>query len=310
MKHLNFFQRWKLPIKELEQYYIKVREERFNNGTLFRGIKIRDVLHPLILLGLYTIHFIKGQKIKIIGDLREKPTQKPVIYAATHIGWDDIEMIITAITDRVYLFFGDPGAFYKSFTGCMLDLNGLICVDLNSKTDRYISKESCVKCLELGQNILIFPEGAWNLTESTPVMNLFSGVSEIAIRSKADVVPVAIEQYGKHFFVNIGENVNFSDYALEEKSKATEIIRQKLGELKWNIWTSKSSEKRADIPDDYRQKYIENINEQMKGILSVDDVEEQRFHTKFERETEAIKKDLENIKPNKNNAFLFDKRLI
>ena len=309
MEHLNFFERQKLPLKELEQYYIKVREERFNNGTLFRGIKFRDGIHPLLVAGLHLMHFINKQKITIVSDQRRK-TNKPIIYAATHIGWDDIEMILTAIKDHAYLFWGDPRESYKQFEGILVDLNGAICVDLYSKSDRYIGKESCIKCLELGQNILIFPEGAWNLTESTPVMNLYSGVAEIAIRSNADIVPVAIEQYGKHFFVNIGENVNFSDYALEEKSKATEIIRQKLGELKWNIWYSKPQETRTSIPDNYRQKYLDNITEQMQGILSIQDVEEQRFHTKFERETEAIKKDLENIKPNKNNAFLFDKRLI
>lgn len=47
----------------------------------------------------------------------------------------------------------------------------------------------------------------------------------------------------------------------------------------------------------------------MKGIHSMEDVEKTRFHTKFERETEAIKKDLENIKPTIKTAFLFDKRL-
>ncbi|MBR2876991.1 MAG: 1-acyl-sn-glycerol-3-phosphate acyltransferase [Clostridia bacterium] len=309
MNHLNFFQRWKIPLNELEQYYIKVREERFNNGTTFRGIKFRKMLHPILLCGLYIMHILNTQKITIVGDDRIK-NGRPIIYAATHIGWDDIEMILTAVKDHAYLFWGDPRESYRQFEGFLLDLNGAICVDLYSKSDRFIGKESCIKCLELGENILIFPEGAWNLTESTPVMNLFSGVSEIAIRSKADVVPVAIEQYGKHFFVNIGKNINFSDFALTEKEQVTEMIRQKMGELKWNIWASKSSEKRDTVPKDYREKYIENINEQMKGILSVADVEEQRFHTKFERETEAIKKDLENLKPNKNNAFLFDKRLV
>ncbi len=310
MKQLNFFQRLRLSTSELEQYYIKVREERFNNGTLFRGIKIRDMIHPLILLGLYTIHFIKGQKIKIIGDLREKPTNKPVIYAATHIGWDDIEMIITAITDRVYLLFGDPGAFYKSFTGCMLDLNGLICVDLNSKIDRFIGKESCVKCLEKGQNILIFPEGAWNLTESTPVMPLYAGTAEIALRTGAEVILVAIEQYGKEFVINIGKNISFKDYSLDDKNIVTDIIYEKLSGLKWDIWCSKPNELRSGISDNYREKWLQEAEQQMQETYTLKDVEEQRFHTKFERETEAIKKDLENIKPNKNNAFLFNKRLI
>ena len=35
---------------------------------------------------------------------------------------------------------------------------------------------------------------------------------------------------------------------------------------------------------------------------------EQRYHSKYEIELGCIKQDLENIQPNIENAFLFDKR--
>ena len=160
MKHLNFYQRWKLPIEELEQYYIKVREERFNNDTFFRGLKFRKVLHPVLLCGLYVMHILNKQKITIVGDKRIK-TKKPIIYAATHIGWDDIEMILTAVKDQAYLFWGDPRESYRELEGFLLDLNGYSGYDndikrisemltkTNVHTLCYVDNEQSFSCNEI-----------------------------------------------------------------------------------------------------------------------------------------------------------------
>lgn len=44
---------------------------------------------------------------------------------------------------------------------------------------------------------MIFPEGAWNISENLLVMKLYTGAAEMAIRTGADIVPIAIEQFGK-----------------------------------------------------------------------------------------------------------------
>lgn len=308
MKRLNLIQRQKLPIHDLEQYYIKMREERFNNGTLLRNMSVRKKVHPVFIPALHVIHYLNKQKVTIIGDKRVK-SNRPVVYAATHIGWDDVEMILTAIKEHTYVFWGDPRESYKQLDGLLLDINGVICTDLYSKTDRNIGKESCINCLQKGYNLLLFPEGAWNITESTPVMHLYSGVSEIAIRAEVDVVPIAIEQYGQHFIVNIGENIDLSGFDVTQKDEAKEVVRQKMAELKWDIWCLQGNGKRDDVPADYRENYLKNMEEQMQGILFIEDVDDQRFHTKFERETEKIAKDLENVTPNSKTAFLYNKRL-
>lgn len=48
-----------------------------------------------------------------------------------------------------------------------------------------------------GRNLRIFPGRAWNISKNQIVMNSFTGTAESAICTKVEIVPVAIEQYGK-----------------------------------------------------------------------------------------------------------------
>lgn len=57
-----------------------------------------------------------------------------------------------------------------------------------------------------GGDLLIYPEGAWNITENQVVMPLYTGTAEMAIRTGAEIIPIAIEQGGKRYYANIGEN--------------------------------------------------------------------------------------------------------
>lgn len=92
-------------------------------------------------------HILDKQKVTILGDKRIQ-TNRPVVYAATHIGWDDIEMILSSIGDHAYLFWGDPHEMYRDINGFLLDVNGIVVCDTGDKSDRYIGKEVCVKWLD------------------------------------------------------------------------------------------------------------------------------------------------------------------
>lgn len=62
-----------------------------------------------------------------------------------------------------------------------------------------IAKERGIQLLRQGGNLLIFPEGAWYVTENQIVMRLFEGAADMAIQSKADIIPIAIDQKEKNF---------------------------------------------------------------------------------------------------------------
>lgn len=303
----NFIQRLTMPLPELERYYRERRKERFENNQPFGGVKLRKVLHPVLVCGMKMKHILGKQKVTILSDKR-LPTDHPIIYAATHIGWDDIEMILSSIGDHAYLFWGDPHEMYRDINGCLLDINGVIICDTGDKSDRYIGKETCVKWLNQGGNLLIFPEGAWNVTESLPVMPLYTGAAEMAIRSGADIIPLAIERYEKNYTINIGQNIPISDMALDQKHQLTETLRDAIATLKWEIWESQPQTKRAEIPPDYRLQELQELQEQMHGVYTMDDIEVIRFHTKAEITQKEVEVHLDRLIPCKENAFLFRKR--
>ena len=61
-----------------------------------------------------------------------------------------------------------------------------------------------ISTLKAGDNLMYFPEGAWNMSPNLPMLPCFLGIIDVPKRGGADIIPVAIEQYGKHFKINIG----------------------------------------------------------------------------------------------------------
>lgn len=306
-KQQSFFQRLRMPQKELELYYRERRETDFNENKKFKGIALRKKLHYALLTGLAIKHFCSKQKLFIVSDRRKK-TDKPIIYASTHIGRNDPEFNCRAIKQPFYFFVGDPRELYRNFDGLLLYINGMICCDLNSKSDRYVAKESCVRLLQQGGNVCIYPEGAWNITENQPVMALFTGTAEAAIRTGAEIIPIAIEQYGKSYYVNIGENINSDKWQLAQKQELTDTLRDALATLKWEIWDTRGVCKRETIPQNYSSVFLKSFEEQMDSGYTMEDVWKTYFHNKYNADAAEVMKCMQNIKPSFANAFLFNKR--
>lgn len=305
MKKKNFFQRIRMPLPELEKYYRTCRANSYENNEPIKGIKWRKRLHFLLILGLRISRMISKEKLCIIND-QHTDTGKPLIYACTHIGWKDVEMAAAAIKSHVYPFWGDPREMYRSVEGFLFNFNGVICCDTSSKSDRHIGKELCIRLLRQGGSLLIYPEGAWNIIENQVVMPLYSGAAEMAIRSGAEIVPIAMEQYDKSYYVNIGKNINLTDYGLSQKWQATEELRDVLCTLKWEIWEKYGRISRSDIPEDYLNTFIAGYEEQTDNSYTIEDICNTRYHSKETPPEEAFKY-LQDLIPSRNNAFLFRK---
>lgn len=273
---ISFLKRMRLSQKQLEQYYLNKRKFEYDNGINIKGIYIRKILHKVILSVLKMECLFSGIKVNVIGDQRVH-TDRPVIYASTHIGRYDVESNFLALKDHFYIFYGDPGLVYKNMDGLLLYFNGVIYADTDSKSDRLIGKETCIKLLKQGGNLLIYPEGAWNITENQVVMKLFTGTVEMAIRGQADIVPIAMEQYGNVYHVNIGKNIDYSMIPLEKKREKSDELRDILCTLRWEIWERAGITKRVDIPKNYKDIFLKNIMSQSPSDYTVEDIIRTRY---------------------------------
>ena len=235
--------------------------------TAYKGVW-RKMLHPIILLLIRINRIMCRQRIRLIGNKWDGKT--PVIFAISHLGRYDYQVISEVLKVHQIPFSGDPEKMYGTFDGFILWLNGILYCDTDDKTDRKKAFESALKIVKDGYNLLIYPEGIWNLTASIPILPLFPGVIKISMETQKSIVPVAIEQYGKSFIVNIGERfeVNAQNMSDQEKNIFIDQKRHELREimvsLKWEIYEAVGYMKRKKIGNyekAYRQFRNRRLNE-------------------------------------------------
>lgn len=280
-KRKNIIYRTIMPLDQLIEYYRNERKYIYENNIPVKGIKWRKRIHKIMFAIIKMKRVLLHQKLTILHDERED-TDKPIIYACTHIGRYDIEMALESIQDTCFLFLGSPGKLYRSLDGVLVYLFGFIGCDTTEKEDRHIAKELAIRTLKQGGNILIFPEGAWNITENQVVMKLYTGTIEMAIRSGADIVPIAIEQYEKSFYINIGKNISLDKATnLNEKRRLCDDLRDILCTLKWEIWEQFQIVQRSSLPENMGQIFVGRIMSETANDYTVEEIERDRFHEKY-----------------------------
>lgn len=280
----NLLELRKMSIEQLKNYYLELRKYEYDNKVPLDKIKIRKKIHSLLLAIIKIDRILSKETIKVI-DNKSRETSKPKIFACTHIGGNDIQRTFEAMKKHAYLFLGDPEGLYKDISGLLLHFNGVICLETRNKNDRFIAKERAIELLLKGGNLLIYPEGAWNITDNLPVLKLYSGAVKMAVETGAELIPIAIEQYDNKFLVNIGENLIVEPDNIE---KSNQYLRDALATLKWEIWETNEIVHRCDISDDYGNMFKQNIIDKCEYGFTIEDVYETMYKSKDEVSPEEV----------------------
>ncbi len=288
-------------------YKTRKKDEQSFLGKL--SLKTRKRLHKLVLLVFIIKNWLSGFSCKVIKDEREK-TDRPIIFALTHVGKFDIEVSAVGIKDHFYLLSGDYEHLQGLVDGAFLLLNGVLYFNEKVKWDRAEVVDRMINHLKQGGNLMYFPEGTWNLKPELPMLPCYWGIVDIAQKSNAIVVPVAVEQYGKRFKINIGKNFDMQNFGSDnsEKSRAITSLRNVLATLKWEIWETESPLSRKDLSVDEWDKYI-NARFAEWPYFSLDYIDGMIYKPKNITTNEVAFIHLKEITPKMQNAFLFNKRL-
>lgn len=169
------------------------------------GISIRKIINPL-----FRNIMMLSTNGKIIIDNNNTTSNKKIIYAGTHGFHDDIIFTIKTINNHAYLLYGNLLDFFKTFHGFGLWINGVILVDRTNKESRKSSIQKMIKVLNNNGNIVMFPEGTWNMDDSLVVGNLHLGIYEVAEKTKAKIVPVATYLDGNKAYSKQGETFDIT----------------------------------------------------------------------------------------------------
>lgn len=305
-KKCSFLARRKMSIAELNAYYNAERKWRYHHSEKIPGIRIRAWYHGALVVLLKLSRKANHQELRILSDKRRK-TDKPVIYACTHIGFSDVAIAFESIRDACWILMGNPDSLFHTFHFHLLNINGVVYIDEFDKDDRMIAKATCIRLLEQGGSLLIYPEGAWNISPNQVVTPLFSGAIDMALKTGAEIVPIGMEQYGRTFLVNIGENLDICGMD-RDKAELVRDLRDCMCTLKWEIWEKKPVEKRESLPEYYHKIFCRQILDEAGEGYSQKLVEEDTFHDRSAMEQCQVARELRRIVPSKANCYLFDKR--
>ncbi|MDD2409482.1 MAG: lysophospholipid acyltransferase family protein [Bacilli bacterium] len=190
-----------------------------------QGVKIRKKLHPILKK---VLPLANPYKLTIV---RKIPVPKdiPIIYTPTHGFKDDLLNTMIIINDHAYTLFGSLDQFYKTIDGSLAHLFGVVIVDRDDPKSRAASLPKMERAMNFGTNGLIFPEGAWNLSDNELVLKLYPGFYKLAKATNAKIVPVATHTVGKKCYGIQDESIDILQYNEQE---ARIVLRDKLATLK------------------------------------------------------------------------------
>lgn len=240
-------------IKQFEKY-------KKNKVMMLKGRKglpivvVRKVFRPLLRSCLWIQRKIKGFSVEQLNDIKVLE-KRPVIFTVTHIGKWDLEIVNEHIKEQSFLVAADFNHLYGTINGFFMNINGIIYVDEEDKKDKANTKSLMIKFLQSGKNIMIFPEGTWNLSENEILRDIAYGAAEAAISTDAIIVPIAVEQYDRHFVICYGNIIDPVKRKLD-KQNLTIFLRNELASLKWQIWERKGICHRKTLENDYWKKFI------------------------------------------------------
>lgn len=190
------------------------------------------------------------------------------------------------------------------FAGLGLWLNGVIWSDRNNREQRIRAKQLCIDCLKKGCNLLIFPEGTWNLTPASPMLPLSWGVIEIAQQTGAAIAPVALEYENHHCTVNKGKPYMVAYDDFKDKKERCNELRDTLATLRWECWEMKGTFHHDDVTlKDYEEYSKDRIAEY--GLLTESQISS--WVLRQEPTSEQVFSFWNELAISKKTAFLFRK---
>ena len=117
-------------------------------------------------------------------------SKKPVIFVANHGFRDDILATVLAAKRHAYVYLGSLPEFYNTTNGIALYLVGDVIFNRKIKESKQASLEKVKRLMELGTDLIIFPEGGWNKSINELTLPLWHGIYKMSKMNNYDVVPI------------------------------------------------------------------------------------------------------------------------
>lgn len=256
-------------------------------------LNIKKRIYPITNTLLKTVVHFKIEKYFNLIDISKKNVKElkndngPRIIVMNHSNVHDFP-IINQVLKKHFIILSDKNNI-EGINGFVINMNGCVCLDRENKESRKFAFEELKKILELGHDVLIMPEGTWNLSDSTPILPFSWGVIQLAYDTKVDIQPIVLEYEKKKCYVNIGETINVNNF--NDKKEAYTYLRDNLATLRWYLWELKGKYNRNDLSKEEFDDYVKFL---LSEYPRMDYEEEKKIiyhdHVTLEEVMDPIKK--------------------
>lgn len=188
---------------------------------------IRECIHPILLKAMKSQ---RKHELHILNDCPQKAEN--AIYALNHSCRYDVPYAAEAIRRHSYVLAGRQRL--DLMDSIVLYLNGAVYVDRKSRYSKTKVKSQLKTLLRNGNNLIMFPEGTWNLTPSKPMLPLYWGIMDIARETKCPIIPLVLEYKGQDCYIKYGEPICVKE--MDTKQEKIEQLSDVMASLKWDIW--------------------------------------------------------------------------
>ncbi len=176
---------------------------------------------------------------KIYG--KDNLPQGKAIIVCNHFRGIDPGFIADLYSDDIF-FLAKKELFKNKLFGKIITKFGAISIDRNNFDLRSLQK--CIKVLNEGHKLAIFPEGTRNKTGTTELQEIKEGTAFLSVKTKTPIVPVMLLGKAKIFRkqkIYVGKPFEFSEYydvkpTTEDFAKMNGIIREKMLEAQQNLF--------------------------------------------------------------------------
>lgn len=198
-----------------------------------KSIRLRKTF-PIIKL--VSPGFMKFRQV--IESKRPVLSEEPVIWCANHSFKDDVAATIRAARFG-YVFFGSMPIFCNTTDGFGVWLNGTVLCNRKLRESRRRAYQVALKVLDMGTDLLIFPEGVWNATPEKVILHLWPGAVRLAKEKGIKIIPVVhylrdphMKYRGNVIHTVIGEPIGVKD--LSEKEGIT-LLRDAMATMYYDL---------------------------------------------------------------------------
>ncbi len=207
----------------------------------YRGMKIRNILNKVVmkigknLLTYQQVFVPRSELLEGAEDFSFNKDEKPVIWASNHGYKDDAFAMILSVKRHAYILFGSLPIFLNTLDGLTAFLNGIVLLNRKNMHSRHTSKDKAIKVLEMGKDLVIFPEGCWNRTPNQLMIDLWPGIYRIASKTGSKVIPVI--QYirdpldhSEVIYTTYGNPISFDGLSEED---GMQLLRDEMATWLW-----------------------------------------------------------------------------